>query len=333
MATEAVIGSDFSVALYGVRDALTGSYLNSATITFQVYNTATGAAVSGGSGSLSYVSASNGDYTGVVDAVTTATLTDGAAYYVAYTGAQSGYDFNPRLDFTARAPGESLLDVATWAEEVGLTLSDADARTVTRMIARVTEILVRKCAPKALFPRTLTLFPLDAPLDRELFVPKPPLRAVTALYYHSGAGGDSSVVDTTADLLTEGVDYMVVRDDPDNPTWSRSGKLLRLNSNCWGYSTVRPVTKLGYKLVPEPGAIFISASCGPATVSPAAQAAASAALTLMFNRRKTGMPLQSESWGGYSYSGAGQFTAESACNSPEVLGILRDAGLLPVHVA
>jgi hypothetical protein len=56
------------------------------------------------------------------------------------------------------------------------------------------------------------------------------------------------------------------------------------------------------------------------------------ATSLLFERRKKGIPLQSESFNGYSYSNSGPFTVEAAIKTPDVMELLRAAGVLPIHV-
>lgn len=98
------IGNDRYITLSGLNDAADNSYLNSATVTYAIYE-ANGTAVSGGTGTLSYISASNGNYRGIIDAAITATLTAEAAYYIAITATQGNYDGLFRIDCTARIRG------------------------------------------------------------------------------------------------------------------------------------------------------------------------------------------------------------------------------------
>ncbi len=81
------IGSDMDVALTGMRDAITGVYLNSATATYDLKqgNTVLD------SGTLAYVSASSGNYLAVIDASVTANLVKNASYMVVITFVQGEY--------------------------------------------------------------------------------------------------------------------------------------------------------------------------------------------------------------------------------------------------
>jgi hypothetical protein len=328
--TEIVIGADFSLSLAGVRDAATGAYLNSATVAYALA-TAAGAAVPGGTGSLSYVADSSGDYTGAIESTVTATLAADALYSVTFTIASGAADGLERLDLVAKPPGGGIVNPELWEEVGGTPLTAANRGAVNRLCLAVASALARMCYPRLLEPLTLTLAPFDAPCrSRSLFLPAP-VRAVSAVYYHCGAGGDAAVVDPAADLLTPGTDYRLVTDDRLTG-WSRSGELLRLNRSAWGEVRVREPGRLAYTPADEPGAVFVTAACGPTTVDDAVRLAAVTAVTALFERRTTGAPLQSESWAGYSKSVAGAFAAEAAIRSPEVTGLLRAAGVLPIHV-
>jgi hypothetical protein len=63
------------------------------------------------------------------------------------------------------------------------------------------------------------------------------------------------------------------------------------------------------------------------------RAAAARAVGLLFNSREQGGLAQSQSWNGGSFSLASSVTADAAINAPDVLGLLRAAGVVPVHVA
>ena len=86
-----LIGCDVYIKYTGARDAVTGAYLNSGTCTYSLENL-DGTVIAGGTGSLSYTSASDGDYLGVIDAAVTALLTEDEKYKVVITFSSSGYD-------------------------------------------------------------------------------------------------------------------------------------------------------------------------------------------------------------------------------------------------
>ncbi len=72
----------------GLYDAVTGSYVNDATITFQLYESDGETTVSDGSGSCSYVADSQGLYRGVLeDGVS---LTSGVSYFMEWLATCSG---------------------------------------------------------------------------------------------------------------------------------------------------------------------------------------------------------------------------------------------------
>jgi hypothetical protein len=81
-------GSDETVTITGLY---AGGYLNSATVTYALV-TEDGTAVSGGTGSFSYVAASNGNYTASIESTVTTLLTPGTTAYLNVTISESGYN-------------------------------------------------------------------------------------------------------------------------------------------------------------------------------------------------------------------------------------------------
>lgn len=311
-------GSDYYVRYEGARDAVSGSYLNSGTVTYAMYYTADDSAVSGGTGSLSYTAASNGDYLGVVESTVTSTLAIGVQVYIIITFSQSAYNDVRRVDETVQAPGEILIDAVTWAAHTGVSHTGADAIALDRWCGAVRAALLKRLRPYLPEPQTAT-FIIDAPPTGTLILPVRPVRALTSIHLHPGANGDSSLF-VAADLLTNYTDYFSPTDPLDG--YNRSGLIHRRGASCWGYEWTRRPTTLASTLDPNRGAVKIVAAVGEATVPEDIRAAGVAAVSLLMNRRTTGMPLNSESWANYSYSGAGQFTAEAAINSPEVRALL-----------
>lgn len=94
------INNDNRIVLEGVYNESSGSYENAATVTMILYD-ATGAQVSGQSwpASLSYVSASNGNYEGTLDNLLS--LTDGADYDLVVTATASGETGEWRMELEA----------------------------------------------------------------------------------------------------------------------------------------------------------------------------------------------------------------------------------------
>jgi hypothetical protein len=67
------------------------AFLNAATITYAL-KTAAGASVASGTGSLTYITGSDGNYVGAIQSTVTSTLTAGAVYYLEYTLVSSPYN-------------------------------------------------------------------------------------------------------------------------------------------------------------------------------------------------------------------------------------------------
>ncbi len=86
------IGSDKSIVITGLSGtniAGTTAYLNSATITWFLYDP-DGDEVT--NGTMTYVAASNGNYRGVVESTVTSTLTKGAIYKLKVVIVQGGFN-------------------------------------------------------------------------------------------------------------------------------------------------------------------------------------------------------------------------------------------------
>ncbi len=84
------IGSDMDVGYTGARAARTGAYLNSGTCTYELVQDSDGSVV--GTGALTYVAASNGDYYGTIESTVTALLDVDGAYTLTITFVEVGYN-------------------------------------------------------------------------------------------------------------------------------------------------------------------------------------------------------------------------------------------------
>ncbi len=82
------IGSDVDFDITGLIDGRTDTYLNSATVTFSLKDFDGGILV--GPTAAAYVAASDGDYLGSFAAAFTATLDEGAEYFLEMTATQGG---------------------------------------------------------------------------------------------------------------------------------------------------------------------------------------------------------------------------------------------------
>lgn len=104
------INSDAYVEYLDARDSADNLALNSATVTYTLYRSALtpgGArvAVSGGTGTLTYVGGSSGNYRGTIQSTVTATLTVGLPYEVEIVFVQGGYDDLRTLYYRAARRG------------------------------------------------------------------------------------------------------------------------------------------------------------------------------------------------------------------------------------
>ncbi len=220
----------------------------------------------------------------------------------------------------------ALIDPSTWSALSTNTVSGTDAAAVAGFCTAVDAALKRMLRPFLPEPLTVSNAVLDAPVSEWLPLPARPVRAVTSIYVNPQANGVVSNF-TAADLLDPSA-YQLIIDDPIDGL-ARSGLVRRVNG-VWGARWVSPPTNLGARLDPTRGSVLVTFTAGPVSVPADIQLAAAMAVSQLFDRRQRGMPMTSESWNGRSESYAGQYTADAAVRSPEVLSLLRP--YLPVHV-
>jgi hypothetical protein len=115
-------------------------------------------------------------------------------------------------------------------------------------------------------------------------------------------------------------DY-VLETDMHPEGWSRSGRVRRLSRGVWGVRYNRPLARLGFGPEVEPKPLKVIYAAGHTTVPADVSLAVYMATMLMYQRR-TGAPVTSESWNGYSVGYAGPFTATAAVTSPDVYQLL-----------
>ena len=215
--------------------------------------------------------------------------------------------------------------VAAWS---GDTYSGADSTSLTTIASAVDAAIKRLVWPFQPEATTVTDQILDAPIGNELILPLVPVRSITSVYLHWGAGGDSTEF-TSDDLLTQYDDYYLPITDAMN-AWSRSGVLLRRGASSWGYELRRTLGRLSTEVDPNRGAVKISYAAGPSSgVADDIEAAAILATLQLYQRRKSALLYVSESWNGRSQSLAP--SVFDALHSPEVAGLL--APYLHVRIA
>ena len=86
MLTVIYVGNDTLLELDKLRRASTGAFINDATVTYAIKSDSSGApgsTLSGGTGSLSYVTGSNGKYQGTIES--SVTTTAGSLYWIEVT--------------------------------------------------------------------------------------------------------------------------------------------------------------------------------------------------------------------------------------------------------
>ena len=212
----------------------------------------------------------------------------------------------------------------------GLTATGADLLALANHCAAVSDAILKYLRPYSPIPLTVTDITLDAPTGNVLLLPATPVRSITSLHLRPGADGDTTLV-TSDDLLTAGADYYMPVNAFDG--WSRTGIVYRRGRSNWGQEWVYANSRsLAATINPNRGAIKVTYAAGETSVPDAIRQAAQLMVSLIFNRRKTGMPVTSASLNGGSYSLAGPFTATAALQSPDVAGLLREFRAEVVHM-
>jgi hypothetical protein len=84
-----------------MTDSSDDTYINSATVTFSLFES-DGTTLVSGPTSMSYVSGSNGKYQGVLDKIPSATLTPGEMYILTVTALSGSTDGFRRIECSAR---------------------------------------------------------------------------------------------------------------------------------------------------------------------------------------------------------------------------------------
>jgi hypothetical protein len=176
-----------------------------------------------------------------------------------------------------------ILTASEWQAYASTTVTGDDLVACSSWCTAVDAAIKELIAPFVPEPATTTVV-LDAPMSDKLLLPVVPARSITSVHVRPDANGDSSLF-TSDFALTEYTDFYL----PTEPRlgYSKSGILYRRGTKLWGV-----------------------------------EAAAVSAVSLLMQRRKTGAPIQSESWNGESISVAGPFTATGAVTSPDVLALL-----------
>lgn len=151
---------------------------------------------------------------------------------------------------------------------------------------------------------------LNAPPTSAIILPFAPVHYAPSatppitfeFYQRNDANGDPSKF-TSEYLKTIYTDYQIDF-GPTNITVSDSG-IVRLNYSPAGIAYSRPLYSLAVKVTPVFGAIKVVYTAGYDPVPPSLKMALNIVVREVFNRRKLGIPINSESLNGYSYSGNG----------------------------
>ncbi len=196
------------------------------------------------------------------------------------------------------------------------------------MIAEANDAVIRYCRNGNLEATEYTQI-LNAPPHTSIILPfAPVIYAPDAdtpidfqLYRCDSAYGDPSAF-TSDNLLTMFSDY-VLDIGPTDITTSESG-IVRFLNGAAGVNYERPIYSLAVKLIPIYGALKVVYTAGFATVPASIKAALNIIVRKLYNLRKLGVPLTSESLNGYSYSSQSNASANGIIQGdPTIQQMLR----------
>jgi hypothetical protein len=102
--TDCYLGNDHVLVIENLADAVTEAVLNTATITYQIYDASDDSAVAGASGTLTQ-NGTAGHYSCEITHTIANLLEKGGEYYITLTGIQSGYNFEFNIDIIAKKRG------------------------------------------------------------------------------------------------------------------------------------------------------------------------------------------------------------------------------------
>ncbi len=206
----------------------------------------------------------------------------------------------------------------------GVAPSSTDQSSFAAIIPEAIDAVKRFLQNGNIEQTTYTIV-MDAPVNPSLILPYAPVVADPAyffLYVNWQANGDPAAF--TSDFLNVMYRDYLLDVGPSDTTTCESGIVRLVANNIWGLNRERPPYSLSLKLTPLRGAIKVVYKAGYATVPPAIKAALSLIVSKIFNMRKLGIPLVSESLNGYSYSGQNAATADGIIQGdPTIRNLLK----------
>lgn len=161
---------------------------------------------------------------------------------------------------------------------------------------------------------------MNAPTSFQLVLAEGPVRnANLTISFNPLANGNAASF-TANDALTQYSAWMLKTDANDSGN-STSRIVLRLGQP-WSINLGVPPWKLAPAWVPNVGSLLVTYTAGYAVVPKSIVAATNLAISLLWQRRTTGMPVTSRSLDGISVSYGGAPMASSVVASPGVSGLL-----------
>lgn len=183
--------------------------------------------------------------------------------------------------------------------------------SLNEMIDEVSDAITRYLQNGNLLRTTYTVI-LNAPTYPALVLPFAPVKFDPDtfdlfIWFNSNAQGDPTQF-TDDFLLTPYTDWTLETGLTDSTT-SENG-IVRFQNGIYGFGRERPVYSLTTKVVPLYGCLKVQYVAGYDPIPAALRGAVNIVVMKLYNARRTGVAMTSESLGGYSYSAQGSATAD-----------------------
>lgn len=208
-----------------------------------------------------------------------------------------------------------LSTVTAYKASISYSGSDRDT-AYTALLTAVSAAVETMILPNVLGGTTVTRVIAAPPYPVLVLSPRPVQIATLQLWRNTSSNGDPAAF-TTADLLALYTDYHFCDDNLDpTGTYSLDGRIRSLRG-VWGVGYEWTPGNLAYATTPRYASLKVSYTAGYAAIPGGVVEAVHLAVSMLFARRKLGMPVTSESLNGYQYSLATPFLM-AALNSPDV---------------
>lgn len=210
-----------------------------------------------------------------------------------------------------------ILDLPEYRVLAGLATTDAARDATLQAILNETNDALTRAVRQPLESADYSEY-YDAPLTEKLVLRQWPVTEVTSVKVAFGSNGDPSKF--TSDTVWNQYTDWVLNDDQSDGS-SRSAVLYSVRGY-WGVSSVRPVGRLGGRVMTDRRAVFVEYTAGYDQIPASLKSAALLMVSRLYLMRKGLLP-GSASLNGASYSNQQFNTAQGLLSDPTISDYLR----------